>query len=206
MKRNQRRWVPLVMILAGLSFGVGAATYNSVDELPAPDLVISDPSGDATSWSGDSVPRNWYDLTEVQGFITDDGIAFAVFCNGNIPTYGGGILFVAIDVDGRGGSFGRGGVTNTRLFGNGYDYGLALQGLVLIRPTVVDVRFNSHLESWRDGRVAYLEIPWDQIGGRPESVAVHVFSLGIGLNSYPAWDLAPNHRGAVLEIPVAAPM
>lgn len=203
MKRNLRRWVPLVMILAGLSFGVGAATYNRVEELPTPDLVISDPSGDATSWSGGSVPRGWYDLREVRGFITDDGIAFAVFCNGNIPTLDAGILFVAIDVDGRGGSFGRGGLTNTRIFGAGYDYGLSLQGLVLIRPTVVDVRLNSHLESWRDGRVVYFEVSWDQIGGRPESVAVHAFS--VGLNAGPAWDLAPDHRGAVLEIP-AAPM
>ena len=202
MKRNLRRWVPLMTVLVGLSLGLGAATYNSVDELPIPDIVISDRSGDAVDWvCGGNAPRGWYDLREIQGFITNDGIAFAVFCSGNIPSSDNGILLVVIDVDGRGGSFGRGGPTNARMFGVGYDYGVGPDGLWLIRSDNIDLQPDD-TGSWVDGRVAYFEVSWDQLGGRPESVAVHAISLALAPS--PIWDIAPNQRGAVLEIPAAA--
>jgi len=187
----------MVMVLAGLSFSLGAATYETVEDLPEPDIVISDSIGDAEIFGGgQGAPIGWYDLREIHGFITDEGVAFAVYCSGNIPS--DMILLVFMDVDGRGGAIGRGTLDRSRIRNAGYDYALGIlvdSGIFTI-GTGHDWNRDREIEQWIDDRVAYFEVTWEQIGGRPEEIA-----LLIAAERAPYQDRAPDRGKAVLEIP-----
>jgi hypothetical protein len=203
LKRNLTWWVSLLVVLIGLSLGVGAATYDSVDELPEPDLVVTDQSGDAQYWfTAIDAPRGWYDIREVQAFITGDGIAVAVTCNGSPSS--DDLLVVLIDVDGSARSVGMGEPYLVKFARAGYDYALGHVGRETgIFTASAGMRWtrNPNLEWWREGQVAYFEVTWDQIGGRPEAVTICAyiddFALAVS-------DIAPNRGKATLEIPAAS--
>ena len=188
MMRQLRKWVPLVLVLATLSVGgMGATTYDGLDELPEPDLVVSDRTGDAVYLCGASAPRGWYDLKEIEVFITDDGIAFAVFCHGSVPS--DKVLFIFLDVDGHVGSVGRAGVTLERVISAGYEYAIGIHGGqvgVFDMSYTFPQRCDPNLEWWKERQAAYFEVTWDQIGGRPEAASLLAFTT----DSYEWWQAA----------------
>jgi len=200
MTRNLTRLVPLVLFSLTLSIsGIAAATYDSVDELPEPDLVVLDRIRDALYTTCGDAPMGWYDLEQIECFLTGDGIAFAVFCKGTVPP--NHMLLILLDVDGQVGSVGRRGVTLERVVSAGYEYAI---GIYHGQVAVFDVSlsfptgYDSDLESWKDGHVAYFEVTWDQVGGRPEAVSVLAFAVD---ENSGAADHAPNQGKATLEIP-----
>ena len=203
LRRNLRRWVPVAIVLGGLSLGVGATTYDSVDELPIPDIVISDRFADAEVLvQGGRAPTGWYDLREVHGFITDDGIAFAVFCRGRVPSDLTLVIFV--NVDGQAGSIGRQPAAS-RVLSAGYDYWIGVvqathggRAGVFRLGAMAGVYQDPALEWWREGKVAYFEARWNQLGGRPESVTLYV---SVADSDAGAWDYAPDRGKLTFEIP-----
>lgn len=190
-------WMLVVALLAGLAFSAGAATYETVEDLPEPGIVILDSVGDAEDFAWDrGAPIGWYDLREIHGYITEQGVAFAVFCNGNILS--DSVLLVLMDVDGRGGAIGRGTLNRNKILTAGYDYALGIlgdSGLFTV-GTAYEWNRDREIEQWIDGRVAYFEVTWEQIGGRPEEIA-----LLIAAEQAPYQDRAPDRGKAVLEIP-----
>lgn len=197
MMRQLRKWFPLVLVLATLTVGaMGAATYNGLDELPEPDLVVSDRTGDAVYSCAASAPIGWYDLKEIEVFITDDGIAFAVFCHGSVPS--DKVLFIFLDVDGQVGSVGRAGVTLERAITAGYEYAIGIHGGqvgVFDMSYTFPQRCDPDLEWWKERQAAYFEVTWDQIGGRPEAVSLLAFTT----DSY-EWRQAANAQVVIWDL------
>lgn len=201
-------WILMVVASAGLSLGAEAVTYSTVDELPEPDFIVSDRLGDARYHDDETRGRTgWFDLREIQGFVTDDGIAFAVFGNGNMPI--DERLVVIIDVDGRAGCIGAGWATLDRLISAGYDYELGASwgdvgiselsaGLFNRPPGLLWMNQDPHVGWWKETHVIYFEVSWDQLGGKPEAITLRAFAFD---REVYASDYAPDHGKATFRIP-----
>jgi len=196
--RSRCAWLAVLLIVAGLSVGSQAATYNSVEDLPEPDVLLTDRIGDAESYGGGS-GAGWADLREVRGYLTEHGVAFAVFCNGSIPA--NEVLLVLLDIDGPGGSVGRGLLNREKTNMAGYDFGLGYLGDVGLHEvsSSYDWPVDRRIDHWKKGKVAYFEVTWELLGGRPEAIAFLVVAEGSGVQ-----DVAPNHGAETLAIASSA--
>jgi hypothetical protein len=184
----------LLVLLVGASVGVQGTTYGSVEDLPEPDAVVTDRSSDAEAFGSGPAAR-WVDIKEVRAYLTEDGVAFAVFCGATIPS--DEVLLVLVDVDGGGGGVGRGLLNRQKCRDAGYDFAIGyLDGLGLY---TIGASWNwpsaGRLASWRKGSVAYFEATWDALGGRPDSIAFLTVAEGGGTQ-----DQAPNHGAGQLEV------
>jgi len=183
----------LAAVVATVLLGASAAavTYESVDQLPEPDLVLTDRMGDLVYGSAGS----WEDIREVWVFVEEAFLAFAITCRGSAPR--GGMLFVLLDMDGNAGPIStRGGVNRDDVRRAGYEFELGLvhddEGLYRVRDgTPRSVATVGH---WSERGTAYYEVAWEDLGGRPEgTIDFMVLTFGTG------HDVAPNHGSA--EIP-----
>ena len=192
--RSWCAWLVVPIIVASLSVGIQAATYNSVEDLPEPDVLLTDRAGDAESYGGGS-GSGWSDLREVRAYLTEDGVAFAVFCNGSIPS--DGVLLVLLDIDGTGGSVGRGLLNREKTNMAGYDFGLGYLGAVGLHEVSSSYTWpvNRGIDHWKKGKVAYFEVSWEMLGGRPEGIAFLVVAEGSGVQ-----DVAPNRGAETFEV------
>jgi hypothetical protein len=199
------------IVLVGSHFAHAAGTtYTGVDLLPEPTLTINDRAMDAeyVMGSGPSV-GGWSDIKQVQLFLTETGLAFAVFTGGRIPPPGqDALLILGLDIDGPGGSVGQGPLNGTRIPGAGYDFliGSFFGELGVFRVTNSDFWPKvADIGHWREGDVAYFEVAWDDLGGAPSVEAIGF--LVAAERSDPTrgsyQDRAPSRGSGLIEIPEA---
>jgi hypothetical protein len=99
-------------------------------------------------------------------------------------------LLVVLDVDGPGASMGSSLMQPLKAYAAGYDYALGYGwgslGLFTARNSL-EWPADRRVSHWKSGRTVYFEVSWEQLGGRPESIAFLVVS-SVGV----VQDLAPN--------------
>jgi len=188
----------LVAALAAalVAVGAGAVTYDGVDALPEPDLLLEDRAGDLVYGSSGS----WEDIREVSVFVEEAFLAFAITCRGSAPR--GGMLFVLLDMDGDAGPIStRGGVNRDDVRRAGYEFELGLvhddEGLYRVRDWTP--RSVATIGHWSERGTSYYEVAWEHLGGRPEgTIDFMVLTFGSGFGA--GHDVAPNHGAETLDV------
>ena len=181
MHRRSAVWSALTVLLSAvlLMGTVGlAATYESLAELPEPNMVIKDHKFDLTEFDGGSTAvTGWQDLLEVQVFVTEETLIFVITGNGPmLPPPGGRaehpMLFVLLDIDGDGGRMSLDDMLDWSMGRvRGYDVLIGYYGGNVGLRRITGSVFGSSLpvQHWREENSLYLEVRWSLLGGFPES-------------------------------------
>jgi len=194
-----------ILLTAALAVCSLATTYNSEEDLPEPDIVITDRTGDAElAYGSGSAGTGWFDIREIRGYVVEGGVAFAMFCNGSIPS--DGVLLLLLDVDGEGGAVGRGPLDRGKCNQAGYDFALGVlgndTGLFSISASH-NWPVNRSIGHWRRGKVAYFEVTWEQLRGMPDTLAISSITEGHATGGV-AQDMTPNQGAEILDVLAAA--
>ena len=193
-----------------------AATYESLDELPEPDMVFEDNKFDLTKTSGRGTAEiGWQDILEVQIYTTEESLIFVIVGNGPMPPPPRGLglhpmLFVLLDVEQRGSHVQIEDVQNwTLMTAKGYDFLIGYYGSGVGIRSVRGSKLGSPvpIDHWRSENTVYFEIPWTRIG-IPETVLgflVYSENLPHNLALEITRDLAPDGYPALIGAGAGAP-
>jgi hypothetical protein len=156
-----------------------AQTYETLDELPEPLIVLEDHKYDLTQADGGStIESGWQDILEVRVYTTEEALIFVIIGNGPMPQPPTGrglhpMLFVLLDMD-EGGShlLLRDVLDWSFVAAKGYDFLVGYYGTGVGIRNVHGAKLGSAvpIEHWRSENAIYFEIPWTRIG-TPDGVA-----------------------------------
>jgi len=212
MRHHRRLLVVAAIVLAAsvaaATIASATPTYATADELPAPETVLRDRLRDVDVYGMARLPHtDWEDILEVRAYTTSASLIFVVLTSGELPQASSllhsGTLLVLIDLDGDPGhvSFSPYTFGPEPIRRAGYEFALGQNGAMgLWRATSVgrSISVASPIEHWRDEGLLYLEVSWEDLGGRPAGeIAFFLFTARFVRSTVTVvMDRAPNGGAA----------